>query len=102
MQARDIHGAALTVDYDPDQDALYINRGTMPCGHLVESAEGLVLRHTSAEEPPNGVTALCFTNDWRKRLPDLYGSAAKYLDVRAEDIEAAITAMMQVEQPHAR
>jgi hypothetical protein len=35
-------------------------------------------------------------------LPDLYGSAAKYLDVRAEDIEAAITAMMQVEQPHAR
>jgi hypothetical protein len=99
MQTRGVPGAAITVNYDPDEDALYINLGTMPCGHLAESAEGLVLRHTSAEEPPNGITALGFNDDWRKRLPDLYSLAAKYLDLRAEDIECATNAMMHAERP---
>jgi hypothetical protein len=102
MQTRGVPGAAITVNYDPDEDALYINLGTPPCGHLAESADGLVLRHASAQEPPNGITALRFNDDWRKRLPDLYGLAAKYLDRRAEDVETAITAMIPVEQPIAR
>jgi hypothetical protein len=80
----------LKVDFDAEEDVLYVSLGAPIPSHADEAPDGLLLRRSNAEDRPSGVTAFDFRQNWRDRRSAFYSLVADYLHVPTQVVERAI------------
>jgi hypothetical protein len=89
-----LENATLHVDFDADEDVLYVSVGAPAPGYADEASDGILLRRSDRENTPIGVTAFDFRANWVGRRDTFYSLTAGYLhlpvDVVERSIEAAI------------
>jgi hypothetical protein len=86
--------AGLNVDFDAEEDVLYVSLGTPVPSQVNEAPDGLLLRRAYVTDLPSGVTAVDFLRNWRDRRSAFYALIAEYLQlplaVVQREIERAI------------
>jgi|SRR5215472_9341183 len=82
----------LNVDFDSEEDVLYVSMGQPVASHTDEAANGVLFRWENAgNSPPSGVTALDFRRNWRgRRRSYFYSLVAEHLGVPVGIVERAI------------
>jgi hypothetical protein len=84
------HDTRLSVDFDAQEDVLYISLGKPVPSYAEEAPDGVLLRRSNAEDQPSGVTALDFRNNWLAQRKRFYALVADYLHIPATTIEREV------------
>jgi hypothetical protein len=90
MALKTEQSTALTADFDADADVLYISLGAPVASHAEEAQGGLLLRRSTRDDQPSGVTAIDFRQNWRDQRPVFYALVAEFLGVPAETVERTV------------
>jgi hypothetical protein len=80
----------LLVDFDADEDVLYVSLGAPVPSHAEEAEGGVLLRRSDDEDRPSGVTAFDFLQNWRDRRQAFYAMVAGYLQLPERQVEHQI------------
>jgi len=82
--------APLIIDFDSEEDVLYVSLGSPVPSYVDEAPDGILLRRANATGLPSGVTAIDFRRNWRDRRPAFYELVAGYLEVPEPIVERQI------------
>lgn len=82
--------AALSIDFDGDEDVLYVSIGAPVPSYADEGDLGLVFRWSNADDRPSGVTAIDFRRNWLYNRPHFYAVVADHLAVPVEEVARAV------------
>ena len=80
----------LDIDFDAEEDVLYISLGNPVASHTDEGADGVLLRWANSDNRPSGVTALDFRSNWRDRRQRFCSLVADHLKVPVQLVECEI------------
>lgn len=80
----------LSVDFDGEEDVLYVSLGPPLPSHADEAADGVLLRWADVDNRPSGVTAYDFRKNWRERRSDFYSLVAEHLHVPTQTVRHEI------------
>jgi hypothetical protein len=81
----------LRVDFDAEEDVLYVSLGSPVPGYAEEAADGILLCRSNAGDRPSGVTAVDFRKNWRDRRKAFYALVAHYLEIPEPLVERQIS-----------
>jgi hypothetical protein len=82
----------LTVNFDANEDVLYVSVGSPAPGYADEAPDGVLLRRSANEDRPIGVTAFDFRANWIGRRAAFYSLVAEYLRIPPRIVERSIEA----------
>jgi hypothetical protein len=80
----------LKIDFDIEEDVLYISFGKPVASHIDEAPRGLLLRWADADNHPSGVTALDFRSNWDDQIGVFCSAVAEHLGVPVQLVEREI------------
>ena len=80
----------LSIDFDTEEDVLYVSLGAPVPSYADEGPDGVLLRRASATGLPSGVTAIDFRRNWRDRRGTFYELVASYLQIPETLVERQI------------
>ena len=87
----DNHGTGLVVNYDQMADVLYISSGPPRLAEGADNPNGVVLRYSTDDDMPCGVTAIGFkAYKWHERISEFVAIVSRHLSVTPNAVEAAI------------
>jgi hypothetical protein len=81
---------SLNVDFDAEEDVLYVCVGQPVSSHADEAPHGVLLRWSNVDNSPSGVTVVDFLKKWRDRRSEFYFLVAKHLPVPVQTIKRDI------------
>jgi len=84
----------LRVDFDADEDVLYLSVGDPTPGYADEAADGVLLRRSSADGKLIGVTALDFRANWILRRNAFYSLVSEYLGIPPATVERSVEVLI--------
>jgi hypothetical protein len=86
----DAGAGRLDVDFDDEEDVLYVSLGVPTPSHAEELPKGVLLRWADADDRPNGVTAIDFRSNWTEDRRSFDSLVAKHLGVPVAAVERAV------------
>jgi len=91
LAARQIDPAIhLSIDFDGEEDVLYVSLGAPVPSHVDEGDGGLLFRWADVDDRPSGVTAIDFRRNWLYQRAAFYSAVAEHLSIPIEDVERAV------------
>ncbi|HZU87999.1 MAG TPA: hypothetical protein VE993_01960 [Stellaceae bacterium] len=88
--AENAGASRLDVDFDDEEDVLYVSLGAPTPSHAEELPKGILLRWADADGRPSGVTAIDFRSNWAEDRRSFYSLVAKHLSVPVAAVEQAV------------
>lgn len=77
---------AVSADYDPDADVLYISLGE-PVPAEGKYVNGVIYRYSMKDGTPCGVTVVSYLSEkWNSKIEELAKLVAEYLPTTKEDV----------------
>jgi hypothetical protein len=84
----------ILVDFDADEDVLYISLGKPVASYCEEADDCILLRRSEAADAPSGVTALGFLAYWRDRKSEFSELVADFLRVPTAEVRNGIAPLI--------
>jgi hypothetical protein len=80
----------LNIDFDCDEDVLYVSVGAPVPSYVDEGESGLLFRRANIDNRPSGVTAIDFRQNWLYDRPRFYSVVADHLAIPVDDVARAV------------